>query len=226
MRMPILLVFLMLAACGRPLSPREQALMQPIMGDTFDPEPVRIAPLPFLGLVTRTYPTRPRVTCRERIVPPVETPTFETTTAGMVLFQRLFLNPDYDIRDFARGLPDRLYLPAAMFIAHEMTHVWQWQNRTLTGYSPLRVAREHAVREDPYLFDPADDRDFLDYGYEQQAALVEEYLCCAVLDPDGARTARLQRLLGQVMPVRPPAAFAGIEARLPEGGDDPATLCD
>ena len=33
-------------------------------------------------------------------------------------------------------------LSEAMLLAHEMTHVWQWQNRKRTGYHPLRAAAE------------------------------------------------------------------------------------
>jgi hypothetical protein len=73
----------------------------------------------------------------------------------------------------------------------------------VTGYHPFRAFSEHVRIEDPYLFDPQDDRRFLDYGYEVQASLVEEYVCCRAVDPRGARTARLERLIGQVMPVTP-----------------------
>ena len=90
-------------------------------------------------------------------------------------------------------------LGAAMYLVHELTHVWQWQNRARTGYTPLRVGAEHTRSADPYLFDTDANARFLDYGYEQQASLVEEYLCCQVLDPEGARTGRLHALLSQVM---------------------------
>ena len=44
--------------------------------------------------------------------------------------------------------------------------------------------------EDPYLFDERADRRFLEYGYEAQASLVEEYVCCRALDPSGGRGPR------------------------------------
>lgn len=60
-------------------------------------------------------------------------------------------------------------------LAHELVHVWQYQALRRTGLELLlsRVYR--------YRLDPA--RGFRDYGYEQQAAIVEDYvrLC------DGAR---------------------------------------
>ena len=61
--------------------------------------------------------------------------------------------------------------------------------------------REHQVSDDPYLFDVGTDTRFLDYGYEQQASIVEEYVCCATLDPKAPRTARLKELLEGAFPL-------------------------
>jgi hypothetical protein len=165
--------------------------------------PVRIVENPLIGLITLRYPARPQTTCRERIAPPPPGPIIEGRTAGMVLFNTLHIREDMSVPDYTRMQDGRTHLYAAMFFAHEMTHVWQWQNRDLTGYHPLLAAGEHARLDDPYLFDTQDDRAFLDYGYEAQASLVEEYVCCRATHPDGARTARLERLLAQVMPVTP-----------------------
>jgi hypothetical protein len=81
-----------------------------------------------------------------------------------------------------------------------MTHIWQWQHRESTGYTPWRAASEHSRNGDPYLFDLALDRSFVDYGFEQQASLVEEFVCCRALDPEGVRTDRLYELLRPVFP--------------------------
>jgi hypothetical protein len=112
----------------------------------------------------------------------------QTRTAGIVLFNTLHVRPEYHLPDYVTPREGRRSLAAAMFFAHEMTHVWQWQNRAVTGYHPFRAFSEHARIEDPYLFDPREDRRFLDYGYEVQASLVEEYVCCRAVDPRGART--------------------------------------
>jgi len=42
---------------------------------------------------------------------------------------------------------------------------------------------------------------FLDYPFEQQGAIVEEYVCCRALDPGGARTRRLHAMLKGVFPL-------------------------
>ncbi|SFJ56315.1 hypothetical protein [Jannaschia pohangensis] len=208
MRLALILV-LALAACTRPLTPAEVALVAPLHGESLDTAPVRLIRSPFVGLFPITFDARPRTTCRERIGPPREG-RITTSTGGIVLFEKLFLNPDSFLPDYAAtyGPEDKLDLAAAMFLVHEMTHVWQWQNRALTGYHPRRAFREQVTIDDPYLFDAEASQPFLSYGYEVQASLVEEYLCCATLDPKGVRTTRLKHLLREVMPVAEPEVFA------------------
>ncbi|MEM7711728.1 MAG: hypothetical protein AAF264_13485, partial [Pseudomonadota bacterium] len=122
---------------------------------------------------------------------------------------RLFTAPAVDLPDYAAPLPDgTLDLAFAMFLVHEATHVWQWQNRDLTGYHPIKAFTEQITIDDPYLFEPRAHRPFLSEAYEIQATLVEEYLCCATLDPDGARTLRLRDQLRDALPVAEPRAFA------------------
>lgn len=194
------------AACAtRTLTSGEAALLAPLHGATLDAGRVRLTEAPIVGAFPITYDARPPVTCRERIAPP-QVGRVETRAAGIALFDRLLLSPAVARPDFApAGVP--LDLGAAMFLAHEATHVWQWQNRRITGYSPLAAFAEQLLVDDPYLF-ALDGRPFLDHGYEQQASLVEEYLCCATLDPEGARTARLRDLLAPALPVAPPSTFA------------------
>jgi len=200
----VTLCLLCLAACGRPLSEGETRLVGEVMGPTLDRSEVRFVEAGFIGTTTRTYPARPRTTCREKIAPPPAGPTFKARTAGAVLFTHVLTSPDWTLPDYLPDYPEAMNLPAAMFLAHEMTHVWQWQNRGITGYHPLRGAAEHSGGTDPYLFDPADRTPFLELGYEQQASLVEEYVCCRTLDPGGARTGRIWERLRAVMPVEPP----------------------
>ncbi|WP_281826773.1 hypothetical protein [Jannaschia rubra] len=220
-----LLLILALTACTRPLTPAETALVAPIHGPTLDTASVRISQTPIVGIFPITYDARPRTTCRERIAPP-QAGRITAQTAGIALFETLLLSPrayadDYAATDEAGGALD---LAGAMFIVHEMTHVWQWQNRGVTGYHPVKAFSEQLAVDDPYLLDPDDPRGFLDFGYEQQASLVEEYLCCATLDPRGSRTDRLKHLLRQVMPVAEPEAFA--RAVTVPWGDDLDGICD
>lgn len=224
--MRVLILLLFLAACGRPLTEAEAAYMADLQGPTFDAEAVRIVTNPLVGMFTQTYPVRPATTCRERIYPPPEGPTITGRTGGIMWFNTLHLREDMALDDYTIFPSGRRSLVAAMFFAHEMTHAWQWQNRELTGYHPFRAFAEQVTIRDPYLFDPDDTRRFLDYGYEQQASLVEEYVCCRTLDPTGPRTARLERLLSQVMPVTPLQSRSDdIETVLPWDGVETRGIC-
>ena len=221
-----ILAFLAIASCGRPLTPAEREFMLGLQGASFDPGAVRIARNRLVGITERSYPVRPRTTCRERILPPPDGPTFTASTAGITLFQHVQTSPGVYLEDYV-GRPDgALNLAAAMFFAHEMTHVWQWQNRGVTGYHPFRAFAEHRSTKDPYLFDSDSPHRFLDYGYEQQASLVEEYVCCRALDPGGDRTARLERLLRESMPLAPSLdRIDGLEILVPWDGVERRGIC-
>lgn len=202
--MRILLAFLLLTACARGVTDSEQLLIDQIMGDSLNSSEVRLLEVGVIGMVTRSYPTRPQVTCRERIAPPPSGPTFQTRTAGAVAWTHVLTNPDWTLPDYAPDYPDAFNIVAAMYFAHEMVHIWQWQNRATTGYSPFRGLAEHKPGFDPYLFDPTEEINFLSMGYEQQAALVEEFICCRTLAPEAPRTERLFQTLAAVMPVQHP----------------------
>ncbi len=201
MRRAILLFCLLLAACGRPLTPAEKSFATQIHGDSLDVSRVRLHDGALIGKATYPRPKRPRLACRERIVPEPRGETVTVSPAAIVLFNRIFWARDWYRDNFLPDYPARYDLVSAMILAHEITHVWQWQNRRETGYSPFRAAREHGRSADPYLFDVSTDTAFLDHGYEQQASIVEEYVCCATLDPDAPRTRRLEQMLRGAFPL-------------------------
>ncbi len=219
-----LLSLSLVAGCGRPLTPAETALAASLFGPTLDPAPVRLIDNGLVGITARRYPVRPRTTCRERITPPREGAVFTARPAAVTLFNTVHLRPDVFLPDYALRRDGALPLAAAMFLAHELTHVWQWQNRRITGYHPLRALSEHLGPTDPYLFDGEARAGFFTYAFEQQAALVEEYLCCRTLDPTGARTARLHALLSEVLPLAP-LPDAPAPARLPWAGAETRGIC-
>ncbi|CAM4087054.1 hypothetical protein [Palleronia rufa] len=195
----ILLFLILLSACGRPLSPGERAFVRGVQGPAIDGSRVRVHGVNPLYAFPMTRPPRPYVTCRERIYPP-ETAPVEVRVAATVLLNRIFVAGPVFRPDFLAGYPETADLPAMMLLAHELTHVWQWQRRDLTGYTPLKVAQEHGSDADPYVFDLSENRPFLSYPYEQQAGLVEEFVCCRALDPEAPRTGQLHRLLTPVFP--------------------------
>ncbi|SFR44612.1 hypothetical protein [Litoreibacter janthinus] len=208
MRAFIIFAFLGLTACGRPLSEAETRFAAEFHGPALDASQVRIRQAPLLKLYSATYPAPPRTTCAQKLLPPPEGPTVSGAPGATVLFNTINVNPDFIARDYLPAYPDAALLLASMFLAHELVHVWQWQNRDVTGYHPLKAAREHQTQPNPYLFELANAAKFLDFGYEQQGAIASEYVCCAALAPKAPRTARLERLL------KPHFALSAMTARL------------
>ena len=80
--MRVLLILLVLAACGRPLTGPETDLAARLFGATLDPAPVRLYRNGFVGMFEHRYATRPRTTCRERILPPSTEPFESGRFAG------------------------------------------------------------------------------------------------------------------------------------------------
>ncbi|MBE1282980.1 MAG: hypothetical protein GJ676_06685 [Rhodobacteraceae bacterium] len=195
------LIFLLLVSCGRPLTETESDFLARIHGSDLDLDRVRLVKGAPVGSVTFKRKPRPRVTCRERILPPVKEEIVTASPAAVALFNKVYFTTDWYTDDYMPAYPDRLYLIEAMLLAHEATHVWQWQNRKRTGYHPLLAAAEHGRSDDPYLFDLDANPDFLSYGYEQQGAIVEEYVCCRALAPEAPRTKRLHKMLSGAFPV-------------------------
>jgi hypothetical protein len=224
MRIPVILACLILAACGRTLTPNETAFAALVHGPGFDPGPVRLldgmAPDP-----GRAVPVRPPDACQDRIWPRPKGPTVTGVTSAIAIFRTVHFRDGWYRDDFLAEWPDTLPLASAMLFAHEMVHVWQWQNRDLTGYHPLRAAFEHVGSPDPYLFDPDTNASFLDYGYEQQAAIMEEFICCTALDPDAPRTSRLRALLAPHFALPPEGQPLAEQVRLPWAGAEVQGIC-
>ncbi|AXI43049.1 hypothetical protein [Sulfitobacter sp. SK011] len=220
-----LLILLFLASCGRPLTQNERAFMATIHGESLNLDRVRLHEGAPTRAVTFRYKPRPRTTCRELILPPVTDEVITTKPAAVALFNTVLFDEDWYLDDYLPDYPDKIGLIAAMLLAHEMTHVWQWQNRARTGYSPLRAATEHGGGADPYLFDIANNRKFQDFGFEQQGSIVEEFVCCRALAPQAPRTKRLHRLISGVMPVAPLPQSREFDVRLPWDGVTLKRIC-
>lgn len=218
---------MILAACGRPLSEGEDAFAKAFHGDGLDTSKVRIGPNPLIKLYVSTVPIPPRTTCGDKLFPPTAETHFTGSPAATVLFNKINVNPDAAARDYMAAWPRAQHLRAAMFLAHELVHTWQWQHRDRTGYHPLKAAREHQYSEDPYLFDLNNAARFLDFGYEQQGAIAAEYICCATLAPKAPRTQRLKALLEQEFPIQNLSrALPQTPAVLPWDGVQLAGICD
>jgi len=202
MMLRVLSILILLSACGRPLTETEMAFAQDLQGSQLNTKRIRLVEGAPVAPITFHRKKRPRIACRERILPPIKDEIVTSKPAAVTLFNRVYFARDWYIDNYFPDYPERLYLVQAMLLAHELTHVWQWQNRKQTGYSPMRAAAEHGSVDDPYLFDLSATPDFLSYGFEQQGAIVEEYVCCRALAPDGARTKRIHDMLKDAFPVR------------------------
>jgi len=221
------LFLLIVASCGRPLTDSERSFAASIHGDAVDTSRVRLVKGAPVGSVTFHRKPRPRVTCRELILPPARDEIVTTKPAAVALFNSVYFSKDWYTPNYMPGYPERLYLIEAMLLAHELTHVWQWQNRSVTGYHPLRAAAEHNQSDDPYLFDLDGAPDLLSYGYEQQGAIVEEYVCCRALAPKAARTQRLHAMLADAFPVSDlPQSKREHNVYLPWKDAELAGICD
>lgn len=222
----LLLCVLLISGCaGRPLTETERAFLSTLHGAELDHSRVRLVDGAPTRAVTFRRKPRPRTTCRELILPPPKTDIVTAKPAAIALHNRVLFDKDWYLDNYVPEYPDEIGLIAAMLLAHEMTHVWQWQNRDKTGYSPLKAASEHNV-EDPYLFDLSRSPSFLEFGYEQQGAIVEEYVCCQALAPRAARTKRLHQMISAAMPLAPLPQSRQHSVRLPWDGVQLKGICD
>jgi len=176
-----------------------------VFGDQIDPGQVRIAK--DLGLVPP--PRSARVTVeRKRVAdgasPCVREPTEPRRGAAPPAFaagNTLYFQDGIYQADAGYFWPGGLVFPQTFVFVHELVHAWQWQNRDVTGYTPLRALSEGLLGRDAYFYDPDELPRFDDFGYEQQASIIEDYLCHLFLDPDAKRRAELRAVLAPVLPI-------------------------
>ncbi|MBD0865383.1 MAG: hypothetical protein GDA36_07155 [Rhodobacteraceae bacterium] len=135
-----------------------------------------------LAAVTLRHRARPRVTYR------ITKPT------AVAVFNRVYFTRDWCLDDYAPAILIVLYMVEAMLLAHEMTHIWQWESRDAISDHPLLAAAGHGMSDDTYLFELNGVPNFLSYDYKQHAAIVEGYVCYRALVPDTARTKQLCRM--------------------------------
>ncbi|PID35948.1 MAG: hypothetical protein CR993_07180 [Rhodobacterales bacterium] len=201
-----LLTVLSLSACERGLTANETAMARGLFGDTLNVEAVRVhagwglLPLPRPKPVPEGGPqvrAAPKGLCdRKR-----STRRVWRWPAAFVLYNDVFFNHDYYRPDTFAGFPNSAPFPASVIMAHELVHVWQWQNAALTGYSVSESAGETVKHIDPYWFETARGSEFLSYGFEQQGAMVQDFTCYALFDPKNPKVEELAAILRPVLPV-------------------------
>ncbi|MXQ08883.1 hypothetical protein GQ651_13575 [Alphaproteobacteria bacterium GH1-50] len=207
MRSTGLFVFLLLilAACSRPLTENEEAFARDLFGETLDTDQVTVTQGLGLAPLYRTLPSSVKVLRgTDRACLRTPQPRGAQPPQAFALHNRVSFDSQLYSSDMARAWPQALRFPQALVLAHELTHVWQWQNREMTGYTPARAVAESFRLADPYYSGDATRAPFLTLGYEQQAAVVEDFVCFTVANPDHPRRTVLREALEPFFPV---AAF-------------------
>ncbi len=187
------------AACTRPLASGERALARDVFGQSLNVEKVRVAKGFGLAPPPTSTPLPPvtggGIAPRPGICDRVPRDGPAGPPPAFALYNRVHMMGRFYKTDTAYQWPEKVLLPEALIMAHELTHVWQWQNRKRTGYRPAREALESVFNLDPYFYTPEQGDGFLTYGYEQQGALVEDYLCFAILDPANPRRTEVRDII-------------------------------
>lgn len=195
-----LAVLLFLAACSRPLTPAEEAFATDLFGSGLDTSQLRVAQ--GLGIVP-LYTTVPKnvrvVQANDKACVRTPQPRGAQPPRAFAVGNRMHFETGLYSTDMILQWPEGLRIPQALVFAHELTHAWQWQNRSRTGYTPARAVAESWRLADPYYSDG--DAAFYSFGYEQQAAIIEDYVCFTFANPDHPRQAELRAILEPVLPV-------------------------
>ncbi|MDA8586248.1 hypothetical protein N9L47_08240 [Rhodobacteraceae bacterium] len=202
MRGWVVCVFLVLAACARPLTEAEERMAQDVFGPTLDTSKIRIAN--GAGILP---PIKTRVTNIIRVTGTDEACLRVAQTQGerqpsqaFAIGNRLHFHTGLYSSDMVLAWPGPLRFPQALVFTHEIAHAWQWQNRARTGYTPFRAGLESLQLVDPY-FAPPGEAPFFSFGYEQQAAIIEDYICFIFANPNHPRRYELRAILEPVFPV-------------------------
>ena len=197
---------LLLAACSRPLTENEARFAGELFGDSLDPAEVRVRVGAGITPLPAPAPAAPEQGARadipEGFCTRIPQPRKIRWPAAFVLGNSVFFKREYYAADTFPGWPDSFLMPQGLIMVHELTHVWQWQNRATTHYSPLRPLAEAARKADPYIWDQTGPRPFQAYGFEQQAALIEDYLCYRLFESTAPRLDELRAILAPVLPLQ------------------------
>ena len=197
-----------LAGCARGLTPSERSFADAFFGDTLDVDAVKVT----AGIGVLPLPRPPKPDPDAAAQAPREPPEgicerkrstkrVWTWPAAFVLYDTIFFSYDFYRADTFADWPEAVPFPSALIMAHELMHVWQWQNRDLTNYTIAESASETTENVDPYWWTTEAGREFLSYGYEQQGAIVQDYVCYSLFAPHDPKRAELRALLAPVLPI-------------------------
>ena len=202
MRWTAIAGLILVAACARPLTEAEAKFAQDLFGPSLDTSQVTIAQGLGLFPLYKTVPTKVTVlNGTDKACVRTPQPRGAQPPQAFAFRNRMHFDSELYSSNMALGWPERLRFPNAIILAHELTHVWQWQNREVTGYTAMRALKESWHIADPYFSASTDAPVFFAFGYEQQAAIVEDFVCFSVANPTHPRHDELKETLAPVLPV-------------------------
>lgn len=205
-----------LSGCTRALTDNEVDFANALFGDTIDADEIEV--LAGAGITPLPYETPQQKAAKAEAAkqPPRKAPEgicdrkpsprkyAWNWPAAFVIENNVYVAYRWYLKDMYAGLDEgRVPFPQALLMTHELVHVWQWQNRALTEYTPEKSGAESVKSRDPYYWVSEEGREFLSYGYEQQAAIIEDFVCYALLDPGNPRLAETAAIIEPVLPVGP-----------------------
>lgn len=119
-----------------------------------------------------------------------------------VIFDRYLL-------DYSRSV----FVSDRWLMAHELVHVWQWQNRRRLGYTFAKIISEHLKFEDRvYEYTLIPGKRFTDYRFEQQGRIVECYAQFRQVRPGSPITRKHEILIREQFPLEQVMQFLEIDS--------------
>ena len=201
MRAFFVVLVLLVSACSRPLTEAEERFANDLFGPSLDTSKVTVAQGIGITPLYRTEVAKEtRVQGTDKACVRTPQPRGAQPPQAFAFRNRVHFETGLYSGDMVINWPRQLRVPQALVLAHELTHVWQWQNRTQTGYSPGRAIAESWRLADPY-FSPPGEAAFFSFGFEQQAAIVEDYVCFTFANPNHPRRQELRAILAPVLPL-------------------------
>ena len=206
---------LSLAACGRPMTEGEVSFSSEILTRQIDFDVVRFSGQEERGRQLAKRQLEADLKAQEKMGERTEgterllsgLPALFGASA-MVIGNTVFFDRSVYSADFSASPIDG----DRWLMAHELTHVWQWQNSDLTGYSFAKVVSEHiAFGNEVYLYKLTSGKAFTDYRFEQQGKIVECYAMLRQVHPNHPVTQRHERLIRAQFPIDAVLKYVGAD---------------
>ncbi|KAB7610126.1 hypothetical protein F9L33_14615 [Amylibacter sp. SFDW26] len=196
----LLVVFCLVGCTERSMTKKEVAYIDAFHGETVDTESIIFARGLRWGVrnVLKDIRSNPEMlkSIQENNIDLKDVKSSLLTTAAVVVGNKVYFRSDIYLDDFG----DSPFETDRALVGHEVTHVWQWQNRQETGYNLFKVVSEHIKYKDPYYYDIIPGQKYGEYRFEQQAEMVEDYLLLRLTDPHGNKTKKLANVLSPAFP--------------------------